>query len=190
MAAGAQSRLCTYSLCVFGATYLIYIVPFQLPARGVVEAGSEVKQDKLCRGGVRSSPGHTIQTSPNDTATPACQAGVGSSTALQLPKTQAALILPSSLSRVIQEDVRQGRRAESGVQVTPTCGATESVQGAALSRSSGWDKRARHGIPVCAAEQRTALPPSGRGRNRGASSMRLWGGCQALAAGVQGLLWV
>lgn len=53
-----------------------------------------------------------------------------SSTVRQSPKHQAARILASSLSRVIQEDVRQGRRAGRGVEPAHPRARLESVQGA------------------------------------------------------------
>lgn len=117
----------------------------------------------------------------NDIMAPACQPAVESSFTLQSPTTQAARILASSLSRMMQGDTLQVPRARRGVQPAhPTRGATESSQGgAALSCSSTWEK-ARRGLCmlVCAAEQRPALPPSGRGGHREASRARRLGGCQ------------
>lgn len=100
---------------------------------------------------------------------------------LQSLTTQAARILGSSLSRVVQGDTLQVPRARRGVQPAHlTRGATESSRGGAALSSSSSREEARRGlcIPVCAAEQRAALPPSGRGGHREASRARRPGGCQ------------
>lgn len=75
--------------------------------------------------------------------TAARQPAVESSFTLQSPTTQAARILASSLSRVMQRDTLQVPRARGGVQPAhPTRGAPESSQGgAALYCSSAWEER-------------------------------------------------
>lgn len=124
---------------------------------------------------------------------PACQPAVESSFTLQSLTTQAARILAPSLSRVVQGDTLQVLRARRGVQPAhPTRGATESSQGGAALSSSSAKEKARRClcIPVCAAEQRPALPPSGRGEHREASRARRLGGCQVPGRRAPGISWV
>lgn len=123
--------------------------------------------------------------------TPACQPAIKSSFTLQSPTTQAARILASSLSRVMQRDTLQVPRARRGVQPAhPTRGATESSQGgAALYCSSAWEER-RGVVSVFLAEQRPALPPSGRGGHREASRARRLGGCHVPGRRTPGIRWV
>lgn len=123
--------------------------------------------------------------------TPACQPAIESSFTLQWPTTQAARILASSLSRVMQRDTLQVPRARRGVQPAhPKRGATESSQGgAALYCSSAWEER-RGVVSVFLAEQRPALPPSGRGGHREASRARRLGGCHVPGRRTPGIRWV
>lgn len=113
--------------------------------------------------------------------------------ALQSPTTQAARILASSLSRVVQGDTLQVPRARRGVQPAhPKRGATGSSRGGAALSSSSAREKARRGlcIPVCAAEQQPALPPSGIGGHREASRARRLGGCQVPGRRAPGIRWV
>lgn len=91
----------------------------------------------------------------------------------------------------MQRDTLQVPRARRGVQPAhPTRGATESSQGgAALYCSSAWEER-RGVVSVFLAEQRPALPPSGRGGHREASRARRLGGCHVPGRRTPRIRWV